>query len=642
MAKQQISDDYLRDFFGISGDEEGNAELEEIKSKLERVQFGHGQDICTIDGEPDGMFFLESGTAVVLNREGEQINIMRAGQYFGEYAVLSGQRRLSTVRSVGKTLVFKLNNEDMMAVLQRHPNTYGELMKRVYGQVSGKHTQMLALSRMQRGILQHPQNQVPMTPQRMLLQYGSLVVIFVLALMLVPSGSKAPIFLLPLLLLTVYVIISRRTMESLAVAGMLAAVLLYREGLSVSYVDALMASMADMDNVYTVLVMALMGGVVVLIETSGAVTAFKKLADRKIATGRGVRLAALGIMAITAIDDGLNMLCASTSLQTVADEQQLPREETSLLMSLLPTPLSSFLPISLWGIFVIGTLNAGSGERSALLFCRSIPFNFYSILTVLAMLALCFGKLPRSRKLKEAQLRVDAGGELWPEGSERYLVRDETEVWGKIMNLLLPVAALAVFSLLMRSIFSGSFLLDSACGLVATLVFMFLLYCAQGLMTPDQFFEHLITGIQSMVLPIILYLMTMCFSTLLDQQALGDYFDELVLEFGVVSRLMPGIFFLLCTVVTILLGSSWAMYAIALPAALQVAGPMGLNLPLCVGAIAAAGIVGEKLCVFTSDSLSVGNAVGCDPKAVLKVRLPYSLALTGLSLLLYIAAGFIF
>ena len=68
MEKHQISDDYLREFFGIPGDEEGNAELEEIKSRLVRLQFKHGEDICRIDDEADGMYFLESGTAAVLNR----------------------------------------------------------------------------------------------------------------------------------------------------------------------------------------------------------------------------------------------------------------------------------------------------------------------------------------------------------------------------------------------------------------------------------------------------------------------------------------------------------------------------------------------------------------------------------------------
>ena len=320
MSNQRIDDAYLRDFFGIRDDAEGRRELADIRRRLERVQFDHNEDICTIDQESDGMYFLESGTAVVLDREGEQINVMRPGSYFGEYAVLSGRRRLSTVRSVGKTVALRLKNEDMMVILQRHPDTYGDFMKRVYGEVSRKHAQLLTLSRLRRGILQHPRNEEPMTEKRMLLQYGLLALVFILSLALVPKGSPGPVFLLPLALMAVYVLVSRRTLESLVVSGLLAAALYYRSGLSCSYTDALMATMGSMDNVFTVLAMALMGSVVTLIEASGAVTTFKKLADRKVKSVRGGRFALLGIMAVTAIDDGLNMLCGASGLKSAADE----------------------------------------------------------------------------------------------------------------------------------------------------------------------------------------------------------------------------------------------------------------------------------------------------------------------------------
>jgi len=642
MATHQIDDNYLRDFFGIGTGAKAEAELQEIRGKLVRLQFSHGQDICTIDAEPDGMFFLESGTAAVLDRDGEQINLMREGQYFGEYAVLAQQRRLSTVRSVGRTVVYRLGNEDMMRVLRRHPNTYGELMKRVYGQVSRKHSQLIALSRMRRGILQDPQNRAPMTPRRMLVQYGALALIFLLSILLIPADSAGPVFLLPLALMLGYVILTRRTVESLAVGGMLAALLLYRGGLAGSYADALMDTMASPDNVFTVLVMALMGSVVTLIEASGAVTAFKKLVDRKVRTKRGARLATLGILAVTAIDDCLNLLCASTSLYSVSEEQRVPREDSALMLSFLPTTLCSFLPFSLWGIFVIGTLNAVSGGEGVALFCRAIPFNFFSIIAVAALAAFCFGRLPLSKRMKAAEARVAAGGELWPEGSERYLVRDETEIWGKIANLLLPVAVLAVSALLIRSVRAGGFVLDSACGLVATLVFMFFLYCAQGLMSPEQFVEHLVSGMQSMVLPILLYLMTMCFSALLEQEAMGAFFDELVLLLGPAAPLMPAVLFFASTLLTVALGSSWAMYAIGLPVAMHAATAMGISIPLCVGAVCAAGIAGEKNCGFTSDALSVGNAIGCEPGAVLAVRLPYSMVFSLAAMVLYIVAGFLF
>ena len=98
-----IDDDFLRTFFSLGDSEEDRRELVDIRSRLIRISFTDGQDICTVDALPDGMYFLESGVALVLNREGEQINVMHEGQYFGEYGVLAQQRRLSTVRSRTRT-----------------------------------------------------------------------------------------------------------------------------------------------------------------------------------------------------------------------------------------------------------------------------------------------------------------------------------------------------------------------------------------------------------------------------------------------------------------------------------------------------------------------------------------------------------
>ena len=641
MEVRQIDDAFLRSFFSIPQGEEGEAELAEIRGKLIRKQFRHGQDICTIDGEADGMFFLESGTAVVLDREGQQINIMHPGQYFGEYAVLSGQRRLSTVRSHGTTVVFQLSAEDMMEILRRHPNVYSELMKRVYAQVTRKHKELISLTRLQRGILQYPGNQTPMTPRRVILQYGALALLFILSIFFIPSGTAAPVFLLPLALMIVYVLISRQTLESLLVAGLYAALLIWRSGAFTGYTDALLETIAAPDNVFTVFVMALLGAFVALVEASGAVTAFKKYVDRKVSTARGARFAILGILAITAIDDCLNLICASGGTNSAADEQRVPCEDRALLLSFLPTVLCSFLPISLWAIFVIGSISPNAGGAAFRMFLSSIPFNFYSIVVLLAMVLFCFDRLPRTLSLRRAKRRVAEGGELWPAGSERFLLRDDGEVWGRLFNLLLPMLVLGVSSLTMRSLFQMRFAVDSACGLVAALIFMFLLYCAQGLMSPEQFGQHLIRGIQSMALPIILYLLTMCFATLLSSQSLEVYFGDAVVFLQRYAPFLPAALFLICLLLAMAFGSCWAMYAIAFPVAIRVAVAVGMKMPLFIGAVCAAGIAGEYCCVFTSLHNTVGEAIGCNPAAVRSVRLPYAVLFALLSLLLYLAAGFL-
>ena len=132
------------------------------------------------------------------------------------------------------------------------------------------------------------------------------------------------------------------------------------------------------------------------------------------------------------------------------------------------------------------------------------------------------------------------------------------------------------------------------------------------------------------------------FSSLLEGLALKDYFLDTVETFEVVKFLFPMMLFVASMFLTLALGSSWAMYALAFPIAVHVAPGLGVNLALCIGAIAGAGIAGEKNCMFTADALNVGTAIGCNPDVVLRVRLKYSTALTAAAAGLYLVAGIIF
>ena len=636
---ERINERFIAEFFGIQQDEDGKKELAEIKSKLKKMVFENGRDICVYDEEPDGMYFIESGMAVVLGAEGQQLNILHIGQYFGEYGVLSGQRRLSTVRSHGRTVVYKMESEDLLGFLQKHPNIYGDFMKRVYGQLSNKHSQVLALSGMRKGVLIHPSNSVPLSHKQIIIQYGSLVLIYILASLFIPTTTQFPIFVLPLVFMLTYVLITKRTVESLIASAILAAILVYRSGVFAGFADALMDTMGAADNVFTVLVMALMGAMVNLIVHSGGVTAFEKSTIKIGQTPRRIFLSSLGIMVATSIDDGLNMLCASYASWSPAKEKGIVREKLALFYSLLPTVLSSFFPLSLWGIFVIGTIGATEKQDALGMFIRSIPFNFFSLITVVMMVLFALDKLPKNRQLREAEKRYKETGALWPAGSEKYLTSHDTEVWGKIVNVMVPIAVLAVSSLAIRSIVNKSFVVDSAVGLLAAIAFMFLLYCFRGIMSPEQFIEHMIDGIADSTLPIIMYLLTMCFSSLLDSLGLHIYLEDVIDIFDVYMFLLPAATFVIAMSVTMVLGSSWAMYAITFPILLGLTRTLGVSPYLFVGAIAGAGIAGEKNCAFTSDAMNVGTAVGINPLAVGKLRMSYSGVISAITALGYLIVG---
>ncbi|MCR5311820.1 MAG: cyclic nucleotide-binding domain-containing protein [Lachnospiraceae bacterium] len=636
----KINDRYIKEFFGLGDSPEDEEELAEIKKTLIKETYENGQDIITVDGDPDGMYFLESGTATVHGRDGSQLNILHVGQYFGEYAALTGQKRLSTVRSHGKTVVYKIGSEDVVRFLSKHPEIYGELMKRVYNQVSHKHAQILALSGNRKGVLSHPSNNLPITKKQVVIQYGLLIIFFLLTAFFIPTETSAPVFMVPLAFMLVWVLITKRTVESLVVSIMLAAILVYRGDFFSSFTDAFMDTMGAYDNVFTVLVMALMGGMVNLIVCTGGVTAFEKAAYKLGRSKRSIYLTSLGIMAATSIDDGLNMLCASYAAYTPAKEKGIVREKLALFFTMLPTVLSSFFPLSLWGIFVIGTLSATVKEETVGVFCRSIPFNFFSILTLIAMVLFAFGLFPKSKQIKDAEIRYEEEGTLWPAGSEKFLSVHETEIWGKILNVMLPILVLAASSLAVRSILNKSFVVDSAVGLVATLVFMFFMYCFRGISTPENFVENLIDGIASSALPCILYLLTTCFATQLSGLNLSIYFEDAIDIFDKIVFLLPVVVFICSQLLTMALGSSWAMYAIAFPIVLKLAVTLNLNPLIFIGAIAGAGIAGEKTCPFTAEAVNIANAVGISPEAAKKVRINYATVISVMASVFYLICGF--
>lgn len=636
---KKIDKNYIAAFFGIDDSKEGIEELAEIESKLSKVIYENGQDICKIDSEADGMYFIESGTVVVLDKNNRQINMLHVGQYFGEYAVLSGQKRLSTVRSKGRTVLYRMAGKDLLDFLYKHPNVYGELMKRVYAQLSGKHSQILSLSGARRGVLSHPSNSKPLSKKQMILQYGMILAAFFFALFLVPESKTLPLFLMPAVFMLVYVLITKRTMESLIVSGILAAILVYRTGAFTGYADSVIDTMSRRDNAYTILVMALMGGMINLIVAAGGVTAFEKSFAGWCRDQKGIFLTSLFIMIMTGIDDCLNMITASYTVYTPAKEKGVVREKLALFYSMLPTVLCSFIPLSLWGIFVTGTLFATVREEAVSLFVRSIVFNFYSITVLIGMILFAFGLLPASRQLKEAQKRYEETSELYPKGSEKYLSAHDTEIWGRISNVILPVIVLAVSSLTLRSITGKSFITDSAVGLLAALSFMFLLYGLRKTMTPEQFMQHLVQGISETTIPIMLYLLSINFASLLDTLGLHIYMAKAITAFNAVTTFLPAIIFILAMFLTIALGSSWSMYAIVFPIVIGLASHLSINPALLIGAVAGAGIAGEKNCAFTTDALNVATAVGIDPDAVKTLRIRYSTAFTVIAAFGYLIAG---
>jgi CRP-like cAMP-binding protein len=92
-----------------------------LAQRLSVERYAPGDDVVR-EGEAGGkLFIVAAGELEVLARGGSSVAELRAGDYFGEMALLSGQARSATVRAIDRCELYALDPEDFVALLRDNP-----------------------------------------------------------------------------------------------------------------------------------------------------------------------------------------------------------------------------------------------------------------------------------------------------------------------------------------------------------------------------------------------------------------------------------------------------------------------------------------------------------------------------------------
>jgi len=416
----------------------------------------------------------------------------------------------------------------------------------------------------------------------------------------------------------------------------------YKTGFIFGFYDEIFKTISTGYTMEISLILVLLGALIKLLSCSGGVNALRRLTVERIKSKRSSLLTSLLCIIVLFIDDYLSLFVVTTCFVPINDKKRVSREMSTFLMGMTPVAVNTLVPLSIWGIFLTGIITITVGAGGSTLFYQSIPFNFISILVLLLAFLAAAGKLPLVGTLKAAQDRVALGGPLWPPNSENFFAHDEESTRGNVINLFLPIFVLIAASIGSGTLVTGAFSVNIGYGLVITLLFMFIFYSFQRLMTPEEFFDNMLAGAEQMFGSILLMVLMICFSKTVSQLGLVDLlFGAMTAISGSYYSLLPFFLFLLCTAVCYFLGYSWGMYALALPIAIQLATNVDGNAALCVGAVCAAGVAGDGLSNFQSDNEHFAHAIGCEPKALVNARFPYFVFMTVIAAAMYLAAGIV-
>ena len=364
------------------------------------------------------------------------------------------------------------------------------------------------------------------------------------------------------------------------------------------FIDGFYVTATDDGTVWVLLVVALFGALIALMQDSGGVLGFSSITQKLLKTRKSALMGTWVLGIIIFVDDYLNCLAVGAAVRDLTDEHRVPREMLAYIVNSTGVTVCAIIPFSTWGAFM-GTQmeNAGmTGELSAVAaYIQAIPFIVYGWLAVLTVPLVILGIIPLFGPMKKANTRALETGEVLSPESKAALVElpdEEKSMEGKklrAINFLAPIILVAIVTVVTE---------DMVVGLFLAIILCLIMYLPQKLMTFNQFISSLMRGLTDMFPLIIIILLAYMFVDVNTSLGLIDLLIEGAT--GTVNpALLPVLIFVVIGLLSFASGSFWGLAAIAFPIVGPLALAMGVPFSLASGALISAVCFGGHICLYS-------------------------------------------
>ena len=453
-------------------------------------------------------------------------------------------------------------------------------------------------------------------------------------------------------------LITKETFSSLFL-GVLVGALLSHNFAPVASLDSIINDgfvPAIVDNAGNFVFLVILGSMVALVNATGAASAFGKWAAKNVHGKVGSLIATFFLGLLIFIDDYFNCLTVGTVMRPLTDKQNVSRAKLAYLIDATAAPICMIAPVSSWAAAVSGVADSmDAGINGIQLFTRAIPFNFYSLMTLIFVIGLVimgfdYGPMAKA-EMKAMQ------GELGSLGND-----EEVEVPGAVLwDMLIPVILLIVFCVIGLIYVGGFFDAESANfhyftgafgdtdafvglpwgSLIAFVLSVIYLLCRRTI-TFKGAMECLTKGFNAMV-PAMLILTFAC--TLKNMTGLlGASHYVATLVHGAAAGLMsmlPAIIFLVACVLAFSTGTSWGTFGILIPIVLPLFDVSDPLLMIGISACLAGAVCGDHCSPISDTTIMASAGANVDHLEHVSTQLPYAITVALISFVNYIIAGFV-
>ena len=422
----------------------------------------------------------------------------------------------------------------------------------------------------------------------------------------------------------------------------------------------LASAVADSAGIFIFLV--ILGIIVCMVNRSGGSHAFGRWAQKHIRTRVGAAIATFLLGVMIFIDDYFNCLTVGSVMRPVTDGHRISRVKLAYLIDATAAPICMIAPISSWAAAVSGCVD--SETYSGLeLFVRAIPYNFYSLLTIVFIIALSVMGFDYG-KMAGFEIRAQ-GGDLGALEEDAAGNGEAVNPRGSLWDLIIPIVILVVTCVcglvyvggffgpneFCEADNSGNFLAafgatDAFVGLpwggLVSPVLITVYLIARRLLNFREAMECIPKGFIAMV-PAILIL---TFATALKNMtnlldAAGVVRQLMEGAAGGLSLFLPAIIFLVACGLAFATGTSWGTFGILIPIVTNIFPADSDLLFIGISACLAGAVCGDHCSPISDTTIMASAGAQCNHVDHVATQLPYAVTVAGISFVCYLIAPLI-
>ncbi len=415
--------------------------------------------------------------------------------------------------------------------------------------------------------------------------------------------------------------------------------------------DGLIAAISGTAGIFLFLV--ILGVIVALMNKSGGSAAFGRWAQAHIKTRAGAQLATFVLGVLIFIDDYFNCLTVGSVMQPVTDNHKVSRAKLAYLIDSTAAPVCMIAPISSWAA-AVASYTEGTGYSGIQLFIRAIPYNFYSLLTFVFVIAMVVMNADYGPMRLHERNAIEKGDLFSTDERVDELVT-ESNPRGKVIDLVLPIIVLVVLSVIgliyVGGFFSGASFVDAFAGTDATvglpwgaiiaLIFVVIYLMGRKLITFKEAMECVPQGFIAMVPAITILTMAASLKNMSNDLLGSAVYVEALMKSSAegLASFLPAVIFIVACLLAFATGTSWGTFGILIPIVTSIFDPTDSLLYVGISACLAGAVCGDHCSPISDTTIMSSAGARCVHVLHVSTQLPYAITVAVVSFLCFILAG---